>query len=292
MVSSRARKGRSLGTRINDVDRRVASAEAKARTPDVDAKDIETRLAALEQTSQALMSSSFRSGQDQGVGPGFIVPGAVGAVPRGDTSARDAYYPNPTTDAQRVALANQRPSWYNTDTGKYQTYYAVSGLSGLAVPGLVSGSTSGWYNEPSTEWAGKSGPVSFVSDYKVNWSRGIDSGDTIDATTHASRILIRMTGIYECRSFMRGGTAADYSALSLDGNRVAFEARSNPTSPDPLVGVWTHDHPAGTNNFTSSWYMGTLYAGDFICAGPSNSSSTIALGAAASSGALYVRRIS
>lgn len=64
---------------------------------------------------------------------------------RGTTAQRDAAYGVPTTDPARVALANQRVTFYNTDLGWEEQYYAVTGLSGLTVRGLVAGTASGWY---------------------------------------------------------------------------------------------------------------------------------------------------
>lgn len=76
------------------------------------------------------------------------VKGPVGAtgpvgITGGPTSARDAAFPLPTTVAASVALANKVPTWFNTNTARIETYYAKTGSSGLAVPG-VSGNY-GWY---------------------------------------------------------------------------------------------------------------------------------------------------
>lgn len=213
---------------------------------------------------------------------------------RGTTAQRDAFFGTPTTDAARAALANLQPVWYNTTTGRQETYYALASISGLTVPGLASFLTSGWYAMPATEWAGKSGPSSYIAAYKCGWARGIASaGSTLDATTSTSQVKIGIDGIYECHSYLRGGASgnAAYSGLGLDGDRAAFELRSNPTS-GPMLGLWTHDHPAATNNFTVSHYLGQLYAGDLITAGPYTSGTDIALSSAASSGMLSVRRIS
>ena len=213
---------------------------------------------------------------------------------RGTTTQRDAVFGVPSTDAQKAALANMRVRWFNTTTNREETYYAVTGTVGLTVQGLLSGFASGWYVTPDQEWAGKSGPASFAGNYRVNWSRGMIGPDsTIDATTDASRILIAMDGIYECQAFLRGGASgnAHYIGLGLNGDRAAFELRSNPTS-GPMLGIWTHDHPGASNDFSSSYYYGQLYAGDQITAGPYTSGTDIALSAAASSGALIVKRIS
>ena len=64
---------------------------------------------------------------------------------RGTTAERNALYAPPTTDPQRVDLANQKITWFNTDLGWEESYYAVTGLSGLTARGLVTGTASGWY---------------------------------------------------------------------------------------------------------------------------------------------------
>ena len=63
----------------------------------------------------------------------------------GTTAQRDSRFGTPTTDPQRVALANQKIMWFNSDLGWTESYYAVTGLSGLTARGLVTGTASGWY---------------------------------------------------------------------------------------------------------------------------------------------------
>jgi hypothetical protein len=76
----------------------------------------------------------------------------IGIQPfRGTTAQRDAFFGSPSTDAARVALANLRPLWFNTDLGWEESYYAVTGLTGLTVTGLVASTPSGWY--PTREGA-------------------------------------------------------------------------------------------------------------------------------------------
>jgi hypothetical protein len=68
-----------------------------------------------------------------------------GGPERGSETLRDTRYGVPATDAQRVALANRQPLWFNSTYSWWESYYAVTGLAGLAVPGLVAGAPSGWY---------------------------------------------------------------------------------------------------------------------------------------------------
>jgi hypothetical protein len=64
---------------------------------------------------------------------------------RGTAAQRDAAYGVPATDAARVALANRRPTWFNTDLGWLEEYYAPTGLAGLTALGLTAGVAAGWY---------------------------------------------------------------------------------------------------------------------------------------------------
>lgn len=73
----------------------------------------------------------------------YVKDGTV--VLQGTSAQRDAIFGDPGSTAGQVALANLQPVWYNTDLGWEESYYVVSGTSGLTVPGLVSGSATGWY---------------------------------------------------------------------------------------------------------------------------------------------------
>lgn len=66
-------------------------------------------------------------------------------VGRGTTAERDTIFGVPSTDATRVALANRKIIWFNTDTGWEESYYTVTGKAGLTALGLVAQASSGWY---------------------------------------------------------------------------------------------------------------------------------------------------
>lgn len=70
---------------------------------------------------------------------------ATGQMGKGTSAQRDGFYGVPTTDAQRVALANSVPIWFNTQKGWKESYYAPSSLPGLTVRGLKSIAPAGWY---------------------------------------------------------------------------------------------------------------------------------------------------
>jgi hypothetical protein len=69
-------------------------------------------------------------------------------ISQGTSAQRDAQYGVPSTTADKVILANKKVVWYNTTTLMFETYYATTGSTGLAVTGIVG--ASGWYPELST----------------------------------------------------------------------------------------------------------------------------------------------
>lgn len=71
---------------------------------------------------------------------------ALRATPgRGTTTQRNDLYGTPTSVAQQVALANQKVTYFNTDLGWEESYYAPTGSAGLTARGLVSDAAAGWY---------------------------------------------------------------------------------------------------------------------------------------------------
>lgn len=96
--------------------------------------------------------------QNSGAGqPGALIPAATShavvsdRLPHvGTTAQRDDYYGSLATSPQQVALANRCVVWYNTDKGYYESFYVVTGSSGLTAKGLVAGHTPGWYPLPGT----------------------------------------------------------------------------------------------------------------------------------------------
>jgi len=78
------------------------------------------------------------------------IPGVNGlhGTPGGTSTQRNTLFGSPTTDAEKVALANKAVVWYNVTTGILETYFAVTGTTGLTVPGVVAPKTAGWYPLP------------------------------------------------------------------------------------------------------------------------------------------------
>lgn len=104
-----------------------------ARTPQGLFDRILQRIGSLEERIGRLPARLLPGGSD-------VMSGHSGA-----TAERDAIYGVPATNAERVALANRKVTWFNTDLGWEESYYATTGLSGLTARGLVAGTASGWY---------------------------------------------------------------------------------------------------------------------------------------------------
>lgn len=219
----------------------------------------------------------------------------LGPTPSGGSVlARNFHYPLPTTDAQRVALANRRVRWFNTDTGFEQIYYAVAGTTGLLVPGLFSGLTAGWYSAPHAEWATLGGPSGHSGApggaYACTWSKGVRSADatlnpfnTFGGSIHG--ITIGIDGQYEVSARQRAASVNAYIALGLNGDRAAIENR--------VDGMFDHDHAGIVDGFTTSHYIGKLLRGEIVTMGPPpGQGATVRYGASTFNGTLTIRRIS
>lgn len=104
---------------------------------------------ALRQLEEAIRQLQLRAGThgDQLA----EIDGELGLVAEilagqsGTTAQRDAHFGTPATDAERVALANRQPVYFNTESGWQESYYAPAGLAGLTARGLVAGVPAGWY---------------------------------------------------------------------------------------------------------------------------------------------------
>lgn len=75
----------------------------------------------------------------------YVLPQQYTDLGRGTTAQRNAIFGTPITDGQRVTLANRKVTWFNTDLGWEESYYATTGLPGLTAPALISAVTSGWF---------------------------------------------------------------------------------------------------------------------------------------------------
>lgn len=104
---------------------------------------------------------------------------------RGTSAQRDAVFGVPATDAQRVILANIVPTWFNTEKGYHEGYYATTGLSGLTARGLVAGTPSGWFPLP--------GSLLTATRIHVNSFQNMPSGGTVGADL-GSGFLVNIGG--------------------------------------------------------------------------------------------------
>lgn len=145
---------------------------------------------------------------------------------RGTAAQRDALYGVPATDADRVALANARIVWFNTEQGWEESYYATTGLPGLTARGLMAGAASGWY--PTTvgpacilaPTAQVSTPAPGATSYVGGWAGSIyRRGGTSWFTNNSGAIFTQVAGYYDLRAWtiQAGGTALmNYHLVILD----------------------------------------------------------------------------
>lgn len=167
-----------------------------------------------------------------------VVHGVSKGVPeRGTTAQRVARYPDPTTDAQRVALANRRVQWFNTEKGWWESYF-TSITTGLTVQPLRT--TSGWYpmagSGPRRRVIGAGGQARTNGQGYTNWSttdadgvyigKGIAANDiTFDAPNGV--FIAPHSGEYRFTWRMQlqaGSGTGVFGVHKLAGTWVAVEA--------------------------------------------------------------------
>lgn len=145
----------------------------------------------------------------------------------GTTSERDALFGVPGGSVpNQVALANQQVVWLNVDKGWTETYYAVSGSSGLTVRGLVPGTPAGWYPVAGSNLT--------ATRIQQNGFQGIGAGGIYGTTFSAgffvniggftaptaNQIQVPYAGLYDIVGavyFSGGGVSAYLNALVQDG---------------------------------------------------------------------------
>ncbi|WP_146114392.1 hypothetical protein [Microbacterium sp. MYb72] len=150
---------------------------------------------------------------------------------RGTTAQRDATFGVPSTDPERVSLANRKITWFNTDLGWEEGYYAPSGLSGLTAKGLVAGVSASWYPtgldgpemtmEPTAAAAASSG--NNLTGWTGNvWRRGGAAAFDINGTYQG---ICKIPGYYDLRFWttqQNGSGTANYFLRHVNaaGNAV------------------------------------------------------------------------
>jgi hypothetical protein len=110
------------------------------------------------------------------------------------------------------------------------------------------------------DYAYKEAAISFNSQFRNNWNTGDSYGTSMDATTYGFGILINETGRYLCRGWQRMNGNNLYGALSLNGDRIALESRSD--------NLWGHDHNTYSGGWAQSSCLGYMEAGWIISFGP------------------------
>ncbi|RCL91788.1 MAG: hypothetical protein DBW62_00600 [Microbacterium sp.] len=119
----------------------------------------------------------------------------------------------------------------------------------------------------SADWAVKGGPTSLASAYENVWAVGFDGGGVLDGESNANGIVVGADGVYEVEGAQRGDGANVYVTLALDGSRTDLETHAD--------GLFTHDHSAGANNYSTSSYIGRLSTGDIITLGGPTSTNLV-----------------
>lgn len=185
---------------------------------------------------------------DQGL-QGLTGPNGIDGIPGGTTAQRDAHYGVPTTDAQRVALANKAPVWHNAGNGKLETYYAVTGTSGLTVPGLAVGSTAGWYEtlryRAERHMTLTSAPFAW-SGGSLSWDAGplaIDSAVGSSAFRESANIVnfVEPGSTSGSLKFLEVGTydVYWYNAANANPGNSAYRISAVGSWPGPLDVSWS-----------------------------------------------------
>ncbi len=151
----------------------------------------------------------------------------------GSTAQRNLIYGIPGTDAEHVALANREITWYNTDKGWNERYYALASLPGLAVRGLASPGPG--YGNPTNGWYPVPGTLAYMTRIKNNSFQSapggvftqpqlLGSGATAFAHVGGmfnavgnSAIVPTIAGLFDITSniYWSGGGAMAYTILSV-----------------------------------------------------------------------------
>lgn len=149
-------------------------------------------------------------------GGGIAAPRYYTSTERGSSVERDIKFGVPATLAERVALANQQVTWYNTTLGWYERYYEVSLTSGLNVIGLVVGATPGWYpisDGPLIELNALAQIDNFFDTFVTGWNmynrKGGASWFTMNGT---DRINVLKHGRYDLRAFTHQSGNTTYTS--------------------------------------------------------------------------------
>lgn len=165
-----------------------------------------------------------------------------------------------------------RGGWYNSSSPDVVTSLPTNPYVGQEVYHQINGDLffkryngTTWQNPKlQAEWAAKEGPTSWSSGYKVVWNTSMGTGSYLSPSAYNYGILVNITAIYEVWAAQRCNGGGDFFiGLGVDGNRSTLEDRS--------TGMWGHDHSPDSSQWSHSYYLGQLNAGEIITSGsPSN----------------------
>lgn len=190
-----------------------------ALTDEEQRRNWETRLSFLER--QMAKNGRYR------------LPERLQLMGSGTTAERDAYFGVPTTDAQRVLLANAGLIWHNTEKGWSESYYALASLPGLTVKGLAAPGPT--YGNPTNGWYPMPGSLAYMTRIKSNSFQStpggvftqpqlLGSGSTAYAhvgemfnAVGTSGIAPTIAGLFDVTAsiYWSGGGAMAYTILSV-----------------------------------------------------------------------------
>ncbi|QGJ95261.1 minor tail protein [Microbacterium phage Jayden] len=166
----------------------------------------------------------------------------------GSTVERDAYFGIPATAAERAALANRSVTWYNTDFGWEESYYAVTGTAGLTALGLAVGVAPGWYpvGEGPFSIMYASGAQSVTaSTYVTSWSAwggngSIRRGGADWFTYSAGRVTCVKPGRYEAEAMVTQQAGSGTTVVHLLRDALTVFQRTNPLDGSQVQAAVMH----------------------------------------------------
>lgn len=179
------------------------------------------------------------------------IPARLSDAGYGSTAERDIYYTVPTTLDERVALANRKPIWFNTDLGWEESFYVPTGSAGLTARGLVAGSASTWYPTGRGPHATlySAGPQSRTSAQQfTNYlAFGATATNVPPSNRNCSDDFIRYDLVPGTSAFLRGRLAGYYRArgmLSVQSGSGTAVMSLRVNTGDNLYGIFIQQYPA------------------------------------------------
>lgn len=189
----------------------------------------------------------------------IAVRGGSPSPVRGTTAERDGLFGIPATAAARAALANQRVTWFNTEKGWSESYYAVTGTAGLTAPALLAGHATGWYplagadifahrgKSGAFQAAGTTAREDVLAVSQIRRGGGTDSG--------VGGMAVPTGGYYRLvhNTYYSGGGALAWvaSSVAINGTRIK-DQQMYFSGSDNQVGS-TVVYPLKTGDIVSLW---------------------------------------